>query len=58
MPKKLSPEARSLKRALKTFKNCYFLMLDTEIMNDLTARREFQSALLTIKSNYHEKKGV
>lgn len=56
MPRKLTPEARALKCALKSFKNFYFLMLETELMNDQNDRRKFQSALLTVKENYNQKK--
>lgn len=56
MPQQLSPEARSLKRAYKTLKSFYRLLLDTEIMNDQQYRRDYQSALIVVKDNYLEKK--
>lgn len=47
-----SPRKKALRHAKKTFKFWYKVLLETEYMNDAENRKEFQSALSTIKDEY------
>lgn len=48
-PQTTSAKRKALKRAEKTFSFWYSVLLETEYMNDLEYRQEFQSALMTVR---------
>lgn len=50
-------EHKQLKRALKTFNFWYKVLLETEYMNDLENRLDYQNALQTIVTHTKKKKG-
>ncbi|WP_395058220.1 hypothetical protein [Flavobacterium sp.] len=53
-----STEVLALKKANKTFKFWYNVLLETEYMNDLENRKDFQTAIQTIADSYKKKKEV
>lgn len=50
-------EEKELKKALKTVKFWYKVLLDTEYMNDLSNRIDFKSAINIIKQHKKKMKG-
>lgn len=44
------PEQKALKKALKTLNFWYKVLLESEHMDDVENRKEFQRALLTIET--------
>lgn len=50
-------DKKELKKALKTIKFWYKILLETEYMNDLSNRIEFQSAINTITEQNKKMKG-
>ena len=45
-----TPEMRALKRAKKVFRFWYRILLETEHMDDIDNRKDFQSALLVVEN--------
>lgn len=50
-------EEKELKKALKTVKFWYRVLLETEYMNDLSNRIDFKSAINIIKQHKKKMKG-
>lgn len=48
---------KQLRKSLKTFEFWYKVLLETEYMNDLENRLEYQTALKTIVTHTKKKKG-
>jgi hypothetical protein len=55
--KQTTSERKELKKALKTIKFWYKILLETEYMNDLSNRIEYQSAINVIKEHNKKIKG-
>jgi hypothetical protein len=51
-----SQQEKSLAKANETFQFWYSVLLETEYMNDLENRKEFQSALMTLKEIMEKQK--
>ena len=45
-----TPELRALKKAKKVLRFWYLVLLETEHMDDINHRKEFQSVLLTVEN--------
>lgn len=58
MKQKKSPECKALKTALKTLRFFYSVFLETKVMDETNHRKDYQSALLTIKEEYKKRKGT
>jgi hypothetical protein len=58
LKQKTSPEQRKVKQALKTIKFWYKVLLETDYMNDLDNRIEYQSAIKTIAEHKKKMKGI
>lgn len=56
MNKQITSDVRALRRAKKSLNFWYKVLLDTEMMNDLSHRQEFQQIITTVDDNYKKRK--